>query len=566
MRKKSSDDVLLVLLILPFVLTMTVGMGLGLVLGLVCRWRFFKRRFMVCLVLLLVVAAAALVFQRSGELVPRLEDLGHYLHDFATRAISWFKDEGAPFADYDWPGWSQRSLLAIPLGVWAALLWPNRLTPESLLKKQETRRQQKRQQELQRARHQARSRRVRRHDGAYLGVYAGSRRLWNNRSPSCVMPPSVLGRHVLSIGATGTGKTVTLKRIIQQVLALPDWQVIVVDGKGDLDFLEWFERVAGLANDGRMPVGVLTTSESRGQVYDGWRGNRLAILNRLAALLLPKADQVEAGSEYYRTGGMSLLDLAVQLGEDAPRSWEELVERLDLTMLKDAFSSDPVRQSQTEGLDRRTVHGLRMRAGQLAGQVRRFVDTGGWALDDGCPCYFLLDTLSYQETANALMRFIVQDVMDYVSTRKVPGRRVLVVVDEFSAVPVAALINFLERARSLNGALVLSTQDESSFGRDMRRFLTNFGAVVLHRYPEPERICQLAGSVRGLSYTLQIEQPTGQANSPTGLTGRGSATTEPRFAVHPDQVRQLEPGEVFIISDGHSARVQISMPKEPLNS
>jgi Ni2+-binding GTPase involved in maturation of urease and hydrogenase len=49
------------------------------------------------------------------------------------------------------------------------------------------------------------------------------------------MPIARLARTLLVIGAPGSGKTVTLGRLAYGVATTTDWQVIVVDAKGDPD-------------------------------------------------------------------------------------------------------------------------------------------------------------------------------------------------------------------------------------------------------------------------------------------------------------------------------------------
>ena len=46
-------------------------------------------------------------------------------------------------------------------------------------------------------------------------------------------PPAVLGRHLVVVGGTGSGKTETLLRLAHGAAADLGWQILYLDAKGD---------------------------------------------------------------------------------------------------------------------------------------------------------------------------------------------------------------------------------------------------------------------------------------------------------------------------------------------
>ena len=117
-------------------------------------------------------------------------------------------------------------------------------------------------------------------------------------------PADVLGRHLVVVGGTGSGKTETLLRLAYGAAADLGWQVLYLDAKGDPTNVQRFVDAMHRAGVGRVRV-------FPEDAYDGWRGEPIAMLNRLMA--------IEDFSEpYYRSVTKLLLAEAVKknLSED----------------------------------------------------------------------------------------------------------------------------------------------------------------------------------------------------------------------------------------------------------
>ena len=179
-------------------------------------------------------------------------------------------------------------------------------------------------------------------------------------------PPEVLGRHLVVVGGTGSGKTETLLRLAYGAAAQLGWQVLYVDAKGDPANVGRF--VASMRHAGARRIEVFPDAP-----YDGWRGEPLAVLNRLMA--------VEDFSEpYYRAITKLMLVEAVKHPIGAPRSSTDLIDRL-----------------QARG------HGKEGQGG--VARYRSFFEVldgkldGNWAFEDVDAAYVLLDGLALKEEA-----------------------------------------------------------------------------------------------------------------------------------------------------------------------
>jgi hypothetical protein len=118
------------------------------------------------------------------------------------------------------------------------------------------------------------------------------------------------------------------------------------------------------------------------------------------------------------------------------------------------------------------------------------------------------------------------------------------VLDEFSAVQGGTdqAIHLAERLRDVGVPVIFGAQSPEGLGdeRQQWRLLhTIGGGLVLHQLPDPDRLIELAGTIRVAEQAWQLDPwgPAGQA--------RVHMTDRPR--VDPNQVRQLQPGEAFLI-------------------
>jgi hypothetical protein len=339
------------------------------------------------------------------------------------------------------------------------------------------------------------------------------------------------------LGASGTGKTETALRLATEAAGALGWQVIYLDAKGDVRTAARFGAAMHAAGKRRVEIFPATH-------YDGWRGDTTDILNRL----LQTQDFTE---EYYQAVAKQLLYLALTLpGRSGPaRGANDLLGRLDLATLRTDYEGRPEAR-KLAGIDPKQAHGVFARYDGFFSALGGQLD-GNWAFEDVDAAYLLLDGLALKEEAASLGRFLLDDFGHYVSRRKDANRRVLLIVDEFSALALKAdAANLSERLRGHGATIFVTSQSYAGLGEQADRILEAANLLILHRTADPRRLIERAGMQRDIEAIHMVEEDE--------LTGRATLRPRDRFKVDPNHVRALEPGEAFVIAHGRAEWARIA--------
>ncbi len=383
---------------------------------------------------------------------------------------------------------------------------------------------------------------------AFLGYRLGGDPLLPQRRGRVYLPLARLGHHLLVAGATGSGKTETVLRLLDSVARGSDWKIVFLDGKGD--------RETGLRCSALLEAAGRSVWRFPEEAYDGWRGDSAEI----AARLLELVDFAHSGGgAYYRDLAVNAVRLACTTAAGPPRSSIELLRRLTREALAELHPAGSLAAAQVAGLQRDALDGIRARYAAFFGTVGGALD-GRVSFDETDCAYFLLDGLRLKVEAGYLARFLVEDFTQWAVARKPREEKVLLVVDEFSAIASAGkgLVDVVERTRAFGVAAVLCPQLAEGMGGEeaAARIIGSAQTILLHATASPERFVEAAG---GRLVELTTRQLDGD-----GLTGRAStrAGREPR--VDPDEVRRLKPGQCFAIGSGLALKLQIA-PVAPLD-
>jgi hypothetical protein len=86
----------------------------------------------------------------------------------------------------------------------------------------------------------------------------------------------------------------------------------------------------------------------------------------------------------------------------------------------------------------------------------------------------------------------------------------------------------------------------------MRLLASCAGGIVVHQCPDPERLLALAGQVRVLEHNWELDY--------YGPRGLAKARMGDRPRIDPEQVRQAQPGEAWVIQAGQSIHLRVLPP------
>jgi hypothetical protein len=389
-----------------------------------------------------------------------------------------------------------------------------------------------------------------------LAYPGGDLYLWQRkrrRSVEVVIPAREQRLAMAVLGIPGSGKTVTLLRRVW-IAARAGMRVIFLDCKGTDPGLAWQVTCAyRLANPAAV-VGYWPT-----QPLDLWRGDGMAIANRLLAV---EDWASEGGGLYYRRMATLALQLACTPPSGPPRTSQDFLRRLDLRKLQQLWRNDETARQDLEQLaaDPQVLAGLRGRYSAFFRSLAGKAD-GRWGLEDVDLAVLTIPTIASRTDADAAVRLLLEDVGHFATRRKArAGDDVLLVLDEFSAVQggTEQAIHLAERLRDVGVPVVFGAQSPEGLGdeRQQRRLLhTIGGGLVLHQTPDPEALVALAGTVRVAEQAWQLDAwgPAGQA--------RVHMTDRPR--VDPNQVRQLHPGEAFLVCGGRAIKLAVLQAPTP---
>jgi hypothetical protein len=355
------------------------------------------------------------------------------------------------------------------------------------------------------------------------------------------------------LGIPGSGKTVTLLRRVW-IAARSGMRVVFVDCKGTDPGMEWQVTCAyRLANPGAV-VGFWPT-----QPLDLWRGDGMAIANRLLAV---EDWASEGGGVYYRRLATLALQLACTPPSGPPRNSGQFLRRLDLKKLQQLWRGDVTAQADLEQLaaDPTVLAGVRGRYSAFFRALQGSAD-GRWGLEDVDLAVLTIPTIASRTDADAAVRLVLEDLGHFATRRKARvGDDVLLVLDEFSAVQGGTdqAIHLAERLRDVGVPVIFGAQSPEGLGdeRQQWRLLhTIGGGLVLHQTPNPEALVQLAGTIRTPEQAWQLDG--------WGPAGQARVHMAERSRVDPNQVRQLHPGEAFLIQGGRAVKLSVLQAPVP---
>lgn len=357
----------------------------------------------------------------------------------------------------------------------------------------------------------------------------------------------LLDQHLFLLGATGAGKSETIKRLVLEILAQTERDIYLVDGKGD----------ESLANDIRSLIyrykGVTAPVfrlgfDSFGAVYDGFRGQASDVYNRLCALV--GIMDAEGDAAYYADINRDLLQLICYAPGGPPRNFEQVRSRLSKQWLLDAYKDDEIEfETIDDEIETKDLQSLARRIRPLEREFRHCVGDDGFALEEVAYAIFSIRAQSVSDTARRFLDFLVEDIKDFVGKRqKRPG---ILIIDEFGQFSNDNIISLLTLARSSKLGVLLATQDTASLKDEATKklVLANTRTKILMATDFPEEVGELAGTIYRVESSMQHEEGE--------VTGKGSARVQHSFKIDMNEAAKLQPGEAFVLRQRHAVKAQI---------
>jgi len=206
-----------------------------------------------------------------------------------------------------------------------------------------------------------------------------------------------------------------------------------------------------------------------------------------------------------------------------------------------------------------------LRWASLAIKLRNWTSPAGFRLGEQDMTAFDLPAASEADAAQSLLRAVLSDVTAYMtpSTGRRPDRdRPLhIYIDELSALSKDEIImnqavNIVERARSLGGRGVFSTQSVHGLGaEDTQARLINNADLMSFRVSDP-KTANLFAEVTG----THIVTETSSQREGDQATGVGSDRRNHTFKIHPNSIKEIADGQAFIkVKQARWALVSVAM-------
>jgi Type IV secretion-system coupling protein DNA-binding domain len=370
--------------------------------------------------------------------------------------------------------------------------------------------------------------------------------------------PADLAAHVFLPGASGSGKTNTLARLADGALA-NGYGVVIIDAKaGELGLGSIARR---LATQYAVPLNFVDPDDTASLGYNPCTGDAASIANKLVGSFNFGPD-----AEIYANIAMETLPLVVRGLQAAgePVMLETLYDAVGtrgMTKLAHKLpESDRTRQrlldlDSGDRLGSSGRAGFQHRLGSLMegkfGDLFRLQPALDWhaAFAQPSVTYVALSTLAANKDVELMGRVLAQDLKQAAHRRLhqlATGEQifpVLTIFDEFAALNEAdQLADLLLQARQALMPTVISTQ-YLPVTVSLRKACLGAGLLIVHRIEaeDAETIAAQFGTRRATDVTHQVDYAT-------GFSEKGSIHRVERFNVHPNELRNLQTGQVALKS------------------
>jgi hypothetical protein len=378
-------------------------------------------------------------------------------------------------------------------------------------------------------------------------------------TPVLAVPAAWFARHMVIVGASGTGKTNLMIRL----------------------WAGWYAAALAASHRGK-PRPLLAALDCKGgpdarakadrtrRVLRGTGARRIAIWpdeasvslwtlppRDLAVLLHQMTEHGDGAAAYYADVTQAVLTLACCASGGPPHSAQQFLDRLDPAWLEDAYAAGRPAELTALRAARPHIGDIQLRYSTLLGRLGPALDGPG-RLTDADAWYFILEGTSEPSVAEAQAMAITELIAHAATDRTTEPRAMLLAADDYSAVSRRVpLSNLYERGRSLGLGVMVSAQSWQGLGKDdderYRIAATADGGLWVMQTPYPEPLSQLAGTRRVLESARKLLG--------TAWGDEGTTRIQHAWTADPNLIRQLTTGQACYIHRGTATFVHVARPR-----
>jgi hypothetical protein len=379
--------------------------------------------------------------------------------------------------------------------------------------------------------------------------------------PVFSLPATALTRHMVIVGATGSGKTNLMIRtwagwftatLDAAQAGRGKWPLLVVlDCKGGQDSRRKADRTRRLLYGAGAHRVMVWPDEARLSLWD-------LPAQDLAVLLYQMVDTGTGAAAYYADIMQAVLTLAVTAPGGPPYNATAFLDRLDAKWLARAWSDGRHRrEAALVHAATRHLPDIQLRYATLLERLGPALDGPG-DLADADAWYFILEGTREPSVAQAQAMALTELAAHAATGLDNEPRAILLAADDYSAVSGRVpLSNLYERGRSLGIGVQVSAQSWQGLGwNDDERYriaATADGGIWVMRTPYPEPLAELAGTHRVLDTARKLIGHHGGKERTTRLQRASTAD--------PELIRRLDIGQACYINHGAASFVQVARPK-----
>jgi hypothetical protein len=396
--------------------------------------------------------------------------------------------------------------------------------------------------------------------GGQIPVGGTIRAIGHRWHPVLAIPHGRCGRHMVIVGATGSGKTNLMIRLwagwftAARTAARTAGQhplLIVLDCKGGRDARNKADRTRRLLYGAGARHVAVWPDQARLSLWD-------LPPEQLAVLLYQMIQTGDGAAAYYADIMQAVLTLAVCAPGGPPRSAAAFLDRLDARWLETAWDDGrhPGEAARVRAAARH-LPDIQLRYATLLGRLGPALDGPG-SLADADVWYFILEGTREPSVAEAQAMALTELAAHAATSPAGEPRAMLLAADDYSAVsrrvPVS---NLYERGRALGIGVQVSAQSWQGLGATederYRIAATADGGLFVLQTPHPEPLIALAGKRRVLETARKV---VGTAWGDEGTTREQRA-----WIADPELIRHLAIGQACYIRHGAATFVQVARPQ-----